>query len=203
MRTFMSLLTLTALVIFCVGAAEPNDPTPDLTGNWALNEDESDSFKAQGRSQGSPPSGGGGRGGGGRRGGGGGKGGGSRGGGQQEGPSAEDQARMEQMNRSISRLTIFQQGLEMNVTNGLDISRMLITDGRDLKIWTQQGMADATATWSGATLVVRWSVEGGDLEQVQRYSLGEDGTQLLVTATMQRPDSDKTRTMTLVYDRED
>jgi hypothetical protein len=198
MRTPLYFLTLAALLAFCVVAAQANDTIPDLTGTWVLNENESDTFNAPGRGQGGTPAKGGGRGGGGR--GGGGRGGGGGQGGGQE-PSAEDQARLEERNKALSKLVIFQQGFEMNVTNGLDISRMLITDGRDLEIWTQQGMASATATWNGPTLVVRWSVSEEGPEQVRRYSLEEDGLKLSVRATVQRPDSDKTHTVSLVYDR--
>ena len=110
---------------------------------------------------------------------------------------------MEQRKLEIAKLTVFQEGNELNVTNGLDISRFLYTDGRNMEIWTQQGMADATATWAGPTLVVRWSTAEDGPEQIRRYSLDEDGSKLMVTATMQRPDSDKTQTMSLVYDRSD
>jgi hypothetical protein len=201
MRTPMYLLTLAVLLAFCVETASANDTIPDLTGNWVLNEKDSDAFKAPSRSQGGSPSKGGGGRGGGSRGGGGRGGSGDRGQGGGQEPSAEDQARMEERKIALGQLVIFQQDLEMNVTDGLDISRMLITDGRDLEIWTQQGMASATASWSGPTLVVRWAVGEEGPEQVRRYSLEEDGQKLSVRAAMQRPGSDKTQTMSLVYDR--
>lgn len=205
MRTPLYFLTLAALLAFCAVAALANDSTPDLTGQWVLNENESDAFKAPDRGQGGPPSGGGGRGGGGGRRSGGGRGGGGRQGGQGGGqePSAEDLAKQQERRQALGKLVIFQQGLEMNVTDGLDISRMLITDGRDLEIWTQQGMARATASWSGPTLVVQWSVGEEGPQQARRYSLEDDGQKLSVRATVQRPGSDQTHTMSLVYDRSD
>ena len=195
MRVLTFILVLTALL---AGSLLADPPAPDLTGEWILNEKESDAFAAPGRA-GPPPDGGGGRGGG-RGGGGRGFRGGSGDGG---GPSADQQAMMEERKKAMSHLVIFQEDLELNVTDGLGISWLLFTDGRDMEIWTRQGMADATAAWEGAVLVIRYSAGEEGPEQVTRYSLDEDGTRLRAILTHQRPGEDENLTATMIYDRQE
>ncbi len=147
--------------------------------------------------------GGGGRGGGG--GGGGGRGGAGRGGGGGGGqqPSVKDQQRAARMQQEMSRLEVFHDGIEMNVTNGLDISRLLFVDGRTMSIWTQRGEAKATAQWTGQTLVVQWKSAQDTMSRLRRYTLSNDGQQLTVTEKRRMPQGDKYREMKLVYDKRD
>jgi hypothetical protein len=143
---------------------------------------------------------------GGRGGGGGGRGGGGRGGGGQGGggaqqPSAQDQQKTNRLENELSRLEIFQEGIEMNVTNGLDISRLLFTDNRTMTIWTQRGEAKANAHWDGSTLIVQWKTSQDTMSRIRRYTLSDSGFRLTVTEKRRQPESDKYREMTLVYDK--
>jgi len=198
------LIAVVVLGIMLNGWAIAQTVAPNLTGTWVLNEKDSDLFKAEaGRAQDGPPPGG--QGGGGRGGGGGGKGrdGGHGGQGGQTPADPEAQSRREEMKKQVSRLVIFQDGIELNVTNGLDISRLFFADGRTMDIWTQQGMAKATAEWTGPILVVQWQIGEEGPHQVRRYSLDESGNRLIVSETRQQPNNDKTVDLTLVYERSD
>jgi len=180
-----------------IAAPPADDPLhADLSGLWVLNSEQSDDPAAVIREARS--GGGGGRGGGGR--GGGGRGGGGRGGGgQRQDDTAErpDQ----QMAARIARLEIFHDDLEFNLTDGLDISRLLYTDGRESTVWTEQGEMKATAIWQGETLVVTWQGgRGGD--RTTRLSLAENGQLLLVREQMNPRGQDRTVTLDLVYDRQ-
>ena len=46
------------------------------------------------------------------------------------------QQRLIRIQEEYARLEIYHDGIELNVTNGLDISRLLFTDGRRMNIWT-------------------------------------------------------------------
>ena len=209
--TFLLLIT----PLLSLSPAQAQDETPNLTGNWVLNEKQSDDFaevmrEAMGGSQGKGGGGmkGGGQGGGGR--GGGGRGGGGQGGGGQGGgmgdsgqdPSkaAKTQQRLARAREEYSRLEIFHDGIELNVTNGLDISRLLFTDGRQMNIWTQQGEAKATATWQKRTLIVEWKTRQDTMNRIRYYTLSEGGMQLTMTESRRLPGQDKTVKITMVYD---
>lgn len=199
-----------------IGAEDANTPV-NLTGSWVLNDKLSDPFE--------PPTGAGGQGdgrhGGGSRGGGkgggrgggmgGGRGGGmggGRGGGSQptqdntEQRQAEQQQKMEEMTQKVARITIFQEGLEFNVTDGRDISHLLYTDGREMTIWTDRGQATASAYWNGPVLVTRWRMGKDQPENVRRFLLDGTTDRLIVTDTFTRPDNDQATTRTMTYDRD-
>jgi len=187
-----------------------HDGPPNLTGNWILNVKASDDMaaamrEAMGSGQGM---GGGQKGGGGGKGGGraGGRGGGGEGGGGM-GNSGADQARTVKAQQRLariqveySRLEIFHDGIELNVTNGLDISRLLFTDGRRMNIWTQQGEASATASWRKRTLVVAWKTGQDTMSRIRNYTLSESGKQLVMTESRRLPGQDKTVKIRMVYD---
>lgn len=209
------LLIITPLLFH--SAARAQDDPPNLTGNWVLNEKESDDFAevmreamggSQGKGGGSMQGGGkgGGRGGGGGGGRGGGGGGGSHGGGmgdsgQDPSKAAKTQQRLARAREEYSRLEIFHDGIELNVTNGLDITRLLFTDGRQMNIWTQQGEAKATATWQKRTLIVEWKTRQDTMNRIRYYTLSEGGQQLTMTESRRLPGQDKTVKITMVYDR--
>ena len=208
---WITLLLLITPLLF-LSPAQAQDETPNLTGNWVLNEKQSDDFaevmrEAMGGSQGK---GGGGMKGGGQGGGGGGRGGGGRGGGGQGGgmsdsgqdpnKAAKTQQRLARAREEYSRLEIFHDGIELNVTNGLDISRLLFTDGRQMNIWTQQGEAKATATWQKRTLIVEWKTRQDTMNRIRYYTLSEGGMQLTMTESRRLPGQDKTVKITMVYD---
>jgi len=206
--TFLLLIT----PLLFLSAAQAQDDSPNLTGNWVLNEKESDDFaevmrEAMGGSQGRGGGGmqGGGKGGG-RGGGRGGGGGGGRGGGmgdseQDPGKAAKTQQRLTRAREEYSRLEIFHDGIELNVTNGLDITRLLFTDGRQMNIWTQQGEAKATATWQKQTLIVEWKTRQDTMNRIRYYTLSDGGQQLTMTESRRLPGKDKPVKITMVYDR--
>lgn len=193
-------------------AEETADQHPDFTGSWVLNKSLSDDIqqvmmKATGGANrgggGGGKSGGGGRGGGGgRRGGGGGGGGGSMGGqpdGGQSGDNPQAQKRSEEMKLQLSSLEVFQDGLELNITDGLEITRLLHTDGREEKIWTQRGEATATANWEADTLVVEWKTSQDTTARTRYYQLNENGKLLTVRELIRIPGSKEMVNVQLVY----
>ncbi len=187
---------------------------PNFTGNWALNISLSDNIQqvmmkamGGGRPGGSQGGGKGGGKGGGRRGGGMGGGGGGRGGsmggrpgGGSTGPNPQAQKRAEEMKVQYSHLEIFQEGVELNVTNGLDITHLLHTDGRTENIWTQRGEASATANWEDQLLVIRWKTRQDTMGRTRYYELDEDGTRLTVREEIRIPNSKDLVNVRLVYD---
>ena len=181
----------------------------DLSGNWIIDKKASDDIKAalapsggRGKSGGGGHSGGGGRGGGGG-GGGGGRGGGGGQGGMNQQPSGADQKRMqktmEDMEKELSRLEIFQTGHELNVTDGMDMTRLIFTDGRDNTIWTRQGEAQATTEWIGRTLKIQINSENQKQGQVRHYTLSEDGSKLVVLLKKSMGKGGEPKTIRLVY----
>jgi hypothetical protein len=185
------------------------DAQPNLTGKWTLNVKASDDMAAVMREAmgGGQSMGGGGKGGGGGRGGGGG--GGRGGGGKGDGMSisgddparqVKAQQRLVRIQEEYSILEIFHDGIELNVTNGLDISRLLFTDGRRMNIWTQQGEATATAHWQDRTLVVEWKTGQDTMSRIRYYSLSETGYQLVMNESRRLPGQDKTLKIRMVYD---
>ncbi len=188
-------------------AQETTQEQPNLTGSWALNEKMSDDIhqimmkamggnRGAGRGSGGP---GGGRGGGG--GGGGGRGGnmGGQPGGEQSGSDSQAQKHAEEMKKQQSSLEIFQDGLELNITDGLDITRLLHTDGRSEKIWTQRGEATASAHWDKNILVVEWKTGKDPKARSRNYELSEDGGRLTVSEKLPIPNSKDTVSAKLVY----
>ena len=201
------------LSLLFLAEAKAQDTPPNLTGTWVLNEKESDDFpevlqQTSGSGQGGLDSGmgkgrgGGGRGGG-RRGDGGQGGGIDKGGGSSSGHQDRQvraQQKLARVQEEYSHLEIFHDGIELNVTNGLDISRLLFTDGRQMNIWTQQGEASATASWQDRTLVVSWKTSQDTMSRIRYYNLAEGGQQLTLTENRRLPGQAKTVEIELVYD---
>jgi len=191
-------------------AAAPAPVHPDLSGVWILDEKASDDPAAVMRRNWERT--------GGQRGGMGGPGGmqgrgggmGGRQGGMQDDPEGggrggpgggPGQDRDRTMQRRIARLEIFSDGPEFDVTDGLDITRVLHTDGRTETVWTERGEQQATAAWQDGVLEVRWQGRGGP-GRTTRFSLEGDGKQLVVLEQVQMPGSDEEVTLRLVYDRQ-
>jgi hypothetical protein len=211
-RTILSTMLIMLIAVPLSQAQDNIEQHPNFTGNWNLNEKLSDDIqqimmKAMGGGGGKGRGGGGGgggRGGGGGMGGGGGRGGGGGMGGQpgggQSGPNPQAQKRAEEMKQQYSRLEIFQDGLELNVTDGLDITRLLHTDGRTENIWTQRGEATATANWEKDELVIQWKTRQDSKSRTRKYQLSEDGTRLNVRELIRIPGSKEMISAQLVYD---
>lgn len=199
--------TFAILSLLFLAPAMAQDSLPDLTGKWVLNEKMSDDFAAvmkEAKSGGSEMPQGGGRRGGGK--GGGGRSGGRGGGGNQgdnEERQAQDQERMERALKEYSYLEIFHDGIELNVTNGLDISRLLYTDGSEMTIWTQRGEAKAKATWRKDILVVEWITRQDTVSRIREYTLGPEGRTLTMNESLQLPGQDKSIEITMVYELEE
>jgi hypothetical protein len=193
----------------------------NLTGQWVLNKGQSQDLLATmksamgagGRSGGK----GGGMGGGGRGGGGGGRGGGMGGGGRGGGMSgggqrtggadSGDMAKMQEralrLQKEYSRLEIFHDGMELNITNGLDISQLHFTDGRETTIWTERGEMKARTGWEGAGLCIRTSAPKGDKQgpgRMRTFSLSEDGAQLILVEERPLPGKKEPVKVRMVYD---
>ncbi len=207
MISFLRSAALAALMVL-PGVTWAEEPAhPDLSGTWVLNVRASDdpatvmrqAGGGRGQSGGSSQMGGmkGGRGGGG--GGGGGRGG---MGGGHEGRSAQDPAAGRagaQIMQRLQKLVIFHEGDELDITDGLDISRLLRTDGRPTTVWTERGQVKATATWQNNHLEVHW--RGGGADRTSRYSISADGSQFTALEEIVRPGQDKGVVLRLVYDR--
>lgn len=182
----------------------PATTAPDLSGSWVLNRSQSDDPAAM---MGGGP-GGGDRDGEGR---GGGRGGGRyRGGALGEGEDSTDSptdvrkgpdaAMVARLDQRIASMDIFQAGNEFNLTDGLDISRMLHTDGREESVWTERGEAKAKAGWRDGALVIDWAGGRGPA-RTTRFELSADGNQLYVFEQVVKPGEKKPISMRLVYDR--
>lgn len=123
------------------------------------------------------------------------------------GNSGDDEDRAEQMKKhaqefqqQFSTLEVYQDGSELNVTNGLDITRLLYTDGRTQTIWTQRGEATATANWQDQTLVVHWRTDKDPTGRTRRYQIQEGGKRLNVTESLRLPGQKDNVSISLIYD---
>lgn len=198
MTTRSGLLPAIILLLALAGtaAADETPARPDLSGQWVLNQQASDNLMevlgpaAAGR-------GGGGGGGGGR--GGGGHGGVGQSDMSQEDRSAQIQRRMERILERLNTLEIFHEDPDLDYTDGLEISRLLHTDGRTDTVWTDQGQMKATAAWNGSTLEITWRGERGSRKTY--LSLSADGDQLIANEQLTSHGGGPGATIRLVYDR--
>lgn len=220
------LLLLTALAATAQdrdqdAAAKPaSTPLADFNGIWVLNPDQSQDLDAVLRqAMGSSRGPGAGRPGGGMNPGmGGGRGGGMRGGGmagrgRSGGPgtqfgdsgSAATQDRMAQnrlrMQKEYSRVEIFLEGPELNVTNGLDIMQLYFLDGRQTSVWTERGEVTAQSEARDGKLIIRTRGRGPGDGRTLTYSLSEDARQLFLVEERLLPGQEKPITIRMVYDR--
>lgn len=200
---------------------------PSLTGSWVLNQEASDDplaiLQAAAGAGGERPGGKGGRGAPGGRGGPGGMGGGpggmgSSGGGPGRGESPDadggwgrrggmpsagtaDAGFGLRLKQEVARLEIFQQGAELNITDGLDNSRLIVIGGPEATIWTERGEVKARARWEKGQLVEEWLPSGPGAGRTRRYALTGDGRRLVVQEQRTMPGQDRALTIELVYDR--
>jgi hypothetical protein len=202
----VAIFYFAAVAIPAISLAE-DASLPDLSGKWTLNASQStdlDSAMGQGRGGRGEGMGRGGPGGGmGRGGRGGPPGGGGPGGrgGQDEARNSQVDSRREEMKKQIASLEIFQEGDELNLTNGLDITQLIYTDGRTHKIWTQHGEAEASSHWEDRALVLSIQNDRAPEPRVRRFTLSEDGNQLIISEQRPVPGQENPVTINLVYDR--
>jgi len=167
--------------------ATTDTPLPNLGGRWILDESASDD-PAEIMRPSTGSSGGSGYGGGGRG-----------GGDNDREPSPQAREFMARTMERLRTLTIFHEEPELDYTDGLDISRLLYTDGRQCEVWTDQGLMHATANWESRRLSINWRGERG--ERTTRLELSEDGQRLTVLEQLRRGESGDAKTMRLAYKR--
>nr|MEE4267137.1 hypothetical protein [Candidatus Krumholzibacteria bacterium] len=201
-----ALITLSILFLLISGesVSAQDSPAGDLSGQWVLDQSRSTDLTPptpQGGRRGGGGGGRGGMGGGGR----GGMGGGRPGGGQRPQGDSDRSTEMkkhhEEMIQKISRLEIFQEGPELNLTDGLDITQLIFTDGRKHSIWTQAGEVQADARWEGPVLVLQLKAPRDKTPQVRRFQLSEDGQELTITETRRFGGQKSETEIRLVYTR--
>lgn len=110
---------------------------------------------------------------------------------------------LEQLKREYARLEIFQDGTEVDVTNGLDITQLFYSDGSPTSIWTPRGMVQAHARWVADTLVVDWQNPQDTAGRVRRYQISADGRTLAITEERRLPGREDPVVVHLVYDKVD
>jgi hypothetical protein len=198
-----------AVVSPAVTAAAPARARPDFSGSWQLDPKASDDpamIPGGGeRGQGGPGSGGG-------------RGPGSRG----RGPTADpnqgtmpgegfdgsdaperdrDEAAGRQSAREFGQLEIFHAGDEFDLTDGMQVSRMLTIGGQPTEVFTPRGPAKATAAWDNDALLVTESDPQGQVRRTRQFQMSSDGGTLTVREIRHRPGKDGNHTMTMVYRR--
>lgn len=182
-------------LVFSTGPARA-EQRPDLSGNWRLNEKESDNprekmragMRRGGRGGGFPGGGGmrgGGGPGGGRRGGfGGGEGGPGMGGPGGEGMGGP--ARFERMEEHYRTLQIRHQEPALEVEYGDQRGETFYTDGRKVKRDTgERGLVEVQAKWKDNRVVVER--ETGRGKATETFELAPDTRRLIVTSKMGGP----------------
>ena len=100
-----------------------------------------------------------------------------------------------------SRLVIFHAGPEFGVTDAMDISQTVTTDGRKSERWTQRGQVFETAVVEDGKIVVHSEGQDGQVRTTS-YELNADGTELTVLMAFKPPRADKDITLRSVYVRE-
>ena len=88
----------------------------------------------------------------------------------------------------------------MNVTNGLEITHLMHTDGRSDIIWTPQGETNVTAEWEDQKLVIRLQDKRNPEPRTRYFSLAEEGKRLIIKEMISIPKKDEMVSDQLVYD---
>lgn len=192
MKTNMwAVPAIVVLLLVMTGAALAEDPPahPDLSGNWVLNRQASGNIEQilGPIAAGPAPQEVGGR-------------------GSQDGPQemteerkAQILRRMERMLERLAALEIFHEDPDLDYTDGLEISRVLHTDGREDTVWTETGQMQASATWTGGTLEITWV--GETVSRKTYLAMSPDGRQLIVNEQVRSEGRGPAATLRLVYNR--
>lgn len=188
----MTLTALLALLLLAGAAAAADEARPDLSGNWVLNAKASDDpavVLGQAAAAGAPRP--------------------NSFRDDTVDPNRETRAKdreeavagqAQRLQQRISRLEVFTGGDEFSVSDGLDIFRLLHTDGRPETVWTDAGETRATAVWRGGALEVH--ATSGKAERLTRLQLSPDGSQLLVMEQFTPAEAKEPVILRLVYDRQ-
>ncbi len=106
-----------------------------------------------------------------------------------------------EMTGGRSRLVLFHEGPEFGVTDAMDISQTVTTDGRRCERWTQRGQVFETAKAESGRIVVRSEGQDGQA-RTTTYELNADGSELTVLTTFKPPWADKEVSLRSVYVKE-
>jgi hypothetical protein len=218
---------LTVLTVTTARAAEPTAAAPavatpaapaarpDFSGLWQLDPKASDDPAALGPGPGRGPGGGPGGPGRGGRGRGGGMGGGPAsdpGGGRMPGQGFDgeesqanerDEAAGRRSAREFGHLEIFHAADELNLTDGMQISRSLRIGGAPAEVFTPRGTVRAAAVWEGQSLVLTERDAQDQVRRTRQLILSPDRSTLTVKEIRHLPGKDGSQTLTMVYRRQD
>ncbi len=107
-----------------------------------------------------------------------------------------------QTGREFGRLEIFHDGDEFDLTDGMQISRMLKIGGQPTEVFTPRGSMKAAAAWEGEALVVTERNPEGRVMRTRQFMLSADKQVLTVREVRHMPGKDGDLSMTVVYRRE-
>lgn len=120
-----------------------------------------------------------------------------------DGPERDrDEAMGRQSAREFGQLEIFHAGDEFNLTDGMQISRMLRIGGQPTEVFTPRGTVKAAAAWDGGALVVTESDPQGQVRRTRQFLLSNDGGTLTVREIRHGPGKDGDHALTMVYRRQ-
>ena len=89
--------------------------------------------------------------------------------------------------REFSELEIFHAGDEFDLTDGMQISRMLRIGGQPTDIFTPHGVMKATAAWEKDTLVVTERDPQGQMRRAHHFLISPGGNTLTVRQIRHQP----------------
>lgn len=104
--------------------------------------------------------------------------------------------------REFGRLEIFHDGDEFDLTDGMQVSRVLKIGGQPTEVFTPRGSMKAAAAWEGEALVVTESNPEGRVMRTRQFMLSADRQVLTVREVRHMPGKDGDLAMTVVYRRE-
>lgn len=193
-------------------APTPSAARPDFSGLWQLDPKASDDPAALGSGPGRGPGGG--------PGGGRGRGGGPMGGGpssdphggrmpgqgfdgEETGANERDEAAGRRSAREFGHLEIFHADDELNLTDGMQISRSLRIGGAPVEVFTPRGTVRAAAAWDGPSLVLTERDAHDQIRRTRHLILSPDRSTLTVKEIRHLPGRDGNQVLTMVYRRQD
>lgn len=114
---------------------------------------------------------------------------------------SRDEAAGRQSAREFGQMEIFHADDEFDLTDGMQISRMLRIGGQPTEVFTPRGAVKAAAAWDNDALLVTESDPTGQVRRTRQFRLSADGGTLTVREIRHQPGKDGDHTMTMVYRR--